>query len=134
MSEFNAAVGLLQLEYFEYVTRERANRDQLYRERLKGTQGLKMVTPVGQVKRNYAYVPVLVTPDYPESRDALYQVIQHDIYGRRYFYPRTEFPKYRSIYDEECVRFPVASAISRQVICLPLYPDLPVDEIDRVVM
>lgn len=134
MSEFNAAVGLLQLEYFEYVTRERAHRDQLYRERLEGTQGLEVVTPVGQVKRNYAYFPVLVTPDYPESRDALYQrLIQHDIYGRRYFYPLVpEFPKYRSTHHKECDRFPVASAISRQVICLPLYPDLPVDEIERI--
>lgn len=134
MSEFNAAVGLLQLKYFDYVTAQRRRIDNLYRERLGAAEGLKLVAPAGQFARNYAYFPILVQKEHPESRDALYsRLIENGISGRRYFYPLIpEFPAYKTSELNVQERFPVAFAASRQIICLPLYPDLPLDEVERI--
>lgn len=134
ISEFNAAVGLLQLKYFDYVTEQRRRIDSLYRERLGAVPGLRLVAPAGQHARNYAYFPIMVGKDYPQSRDALYsRLFENGIYGRRYFYPLvTEFPAYKTSDLNVQERFPVAFAKSRQIICLPLYPDLPFDEVERI--
>ena len=134
MSEFNAAVGLLQLKYFNEVNRRRGDIDRLYRERLANVSGLQLLSPAGQVVRNYAYFPILVTAEYPESRDDLYRRLRgHGINGRRYFYPLIpEFPPYKSSGLLASERFPVSFGASRQVICLPLYPDLALDEVERI--
>ena len=53
---------------------------------------------------------------------------------RRYFYPLiSEFPMYRGLPSAASSNLPNASRLSRQVLCLPIYPALTDDEVDRVV-
>ena len=65
---------------------------------------------------NYAYFPILVQPDYPLSRDALYQKLkEHGIYARRYFYPLiSDFPMYRGMPSAQRGNLPVATAAAQQ--------------------
>jgi dTDP-4-amino-4,6-dideoxygalactose transaminase len=84
---------------------------------------------------NYAYFPILVHPDYPISRDELYQKM-HDngIYARRYFYPLiSDFPMYRGMPSAAHANLPVAKRVAEQVICLPIYPDLASAQVDAIV-
>lgn len=135
MSEFNAALGLLQLQYVDQALSRRQEVDQLYRELLRTVPGIRCMNRVGQLVANYAYFPILVEDNYPLSRDALYEELAaHNILGRRYFYPLiAEFPMYRQIPSGRRENLPVAYESSRRVICLPMYPELTDEQIQKVV-
>jgi dTDP-4-amino-4,6-dideoxygalactose transaminase len=134
MSEFNAALGLLQLESIDGVLEERRLIDQRYRAGLADVPGIRCLQSAGELRSNYAYFPILVQPDYPLERDALYQKFRDQgIYVRRYFYPLiSDFPMYRGLPSAAHGNLPVARKMAAQILCLPIYPGLPHEQIDRV--
>ena len=83
---------------------------------------------------NSAYFPILVNRDYPISRDDLYQAMKdRGIHPRRYFYPLiSEFPMYRGLPSAHRDNLPHATEAARKVLCLPIYPDLPLDIVDEI--
>lgn len=135
MSEFNAALGLLQLKYVDAAIARRGEIDKRYREGLTGVDGIHCVGLAGEKVPNYAYFPILVEPDYPLSRDALNDRLRDlGIFARRYFYPLiSEFSMYRGLPSANCYQLPVATRVSRQVLCLPIYPDLDLDTVDEII-
>jgi dTDP-4-amino-4,6-dideoxygalactose transaminase len=135
MSEFNAALGLLQLKGIDQALEKRRAIDARYRLGLADVAGIRCVRSAGETRSNYAYFPVLVQPDYPLSRDALYQKFRdQNIYVRRYFYPLiSDFPMYRGLPSAAHHNLPVARQVAQQVLCLPIYPGLPHDQVDRVI-
>ncbi len=135
MHEFSAALGLLQLKHIDQALSRRREIDQRYRERLKDVPGVTCLGQSGQVVANYAYFPILVGPDYPLERDALYaRLREHEIYGRRYFYPLiSDFPMYRGLPSAQRKNLPVATTAAQQVLCLPIYPALGEKDVDRIV-
>lgn len=126
MSEFNAALGLLQLNYIDEAIARRAAIDALYRKLLAGVPGLRCVNDNGETVRNYGYFPILIEPGYELSRDALYDKLKaHGYHARRYFYPLiSDFPMYRGLPSARCENLPMATQIAKQVLCLPIYPTL----------
>ncbi|GLC94533.1 aminotransferase [Cupriavidus sp. TA19] len=134
MSEVNAAFGLLQLKYIDQALARRAEIAGLYRDLLKGTEGIHCLLDAGERVANHAYFPILVEPEYALSRDALYQRLrEHDIYARRYFYPLiADFPMYRNLPSAHPGNLPVASAAAQQVLCLPIYPDLQNAQVEAI--
>lgn len=135
MSEVNAAFGLLQLKHIDRALARRREIDSIYREKLMGIKGIRLVEDAGQVKANYSYFPILVETDYPLSRDELYlKLKEKHIFARRYFYPLiSEFPMYRGMPSAQRSNLPVASEVAEKVLCLPIYPDLGECELDRVI-
>lgn len=135
MSEFNAALGLLQLQHVQEAIGKRRALDQLYRERLAAVPGIEPLGAVPGVEPNYSYFPVLVRPEHGRSRDALYQALrEHQIFTRRYFFPLlSDFPMYRGLPSARRENLPVASAAADQVLCLPIYPDMDPAVVDRVI-
>jgi dTDP-4-amino-4,6-dideoxygalactose transaminase len=134
MSEFNAALGLLQLKHIDRALEARRVIDAAYRNRLRGVKGIHCLQDAGEARANYAYFPILVRPDYPISRDDLNQRLRDvGIFPRRYFYPLiSEFPMYRGLPSAHRENLPVASAAAQQVLCLPIYPDLPLAVVDEI--
>ena len=134
MSEFNAALGLLQLKYIDQTIMLRKKIDTAYRERLKAVKGIYCLNAAGEKVANYAYFPILVRSDYPLSRDSLYQKLKDaNIHPRRYFYPLiSEFPMYRGLPSACRENLPVATAAAQQVLCLPIYPDLEMTLVDEI--
>lgn len=126
MSELNASLGLLQLKHIDRAIERRQEIDAIYRSQLDGIKGLKCVQDTGESRQNHSYFPILIDSDFPISRDDLYDVLKkHNIYARRYFYPLiSEFPMYRGLPSAHASNLPHATAASRQVLCLPIYPDL----------
>jgi len=138
MSEFNAALGLLQLRYVDEAIARRKEIDLAYRAKLEGVKGIKCLADAGEMVANYAYFPILVQSDYELSRDELYlKLKENGIHPRRYFYPLiSDFPMYRSLPSARASNLPVASESALQILCLPIYPDLEmsvVDEITRLI-
>jgi dTDP-4-amino-4,6-dideoxygalactose transaminase len=134
MSEFNAALGLLQLKGIDAAIQRRKAIDARYRAGLTGVDGIQCMPGAGGTVSNYAYFPVLVHADYPLSRDALYQKLQDNgVYARRYFYPLiSDFPMYREMPSAAHSNLPVARKVASEVICLPIYPALSDAQVDFV--
>jgi dTDP-4-amino-4,6-dideoxygalactose transaminase len=134
MSEFNAALGLLQLEGIDAAIAKRAAIDERYRAGLKRVPGIRCLQPADEQRSNYSYFPILVQPDYPLTRDALYQKFRdNNIIVRRYFFPLiSDFPMYRGLPSAAHENLPVARKIAQQVLCLPIYPGLSDGDVDRI--
>jgi dTDP-4-amino-4,6-dideoxygalactose transaminase len=132
MNEFQAALGLLQLGRFEATLARRAAVAMRYRERLAGVPGLRCVPRASVARDNHAYFPILVDEGFAPGRDGLYEHLKrHGVLARRYFYPLiTEFPMYRD--HATSAYLPVAHDVARRILCLPIYPDLTQDEVDRI--
>ena len=134
MSEFNAALGLLQLQHIDQALTRRKEIDATYRELLKGVKGLRCLQGAGETRANYAYFPILVDADYPLGRDALFEKLRdHNIFARRYFFPLiSDFPMYRGLPSASRDNLPVATAAAQQVLCLPIYPALEMAQIEMI--
>lgn len=135
MSEINAAFGLLQLQYIDNALESRQKINDLYRLHLEGIFGISCVNSSGEQASNYAYFPILVEDAFPISRDELYQCFKDaNIFARRYFYPLiSEFPMYRGLQSSAPENLPIANRIAQQVICLPIYPTLPEEDVLKIV-
>lgn len=135
MSEINAAFGLLQLQHIDKAMARRRQIDIFYREQLKDVKGIRIIEEGSQTVANYSYFPILVEPDYPLSRDGLYQKFRDfNIFTRRYFYPLiSEFPMYRGMSSAQRNNLSVATTASEKVLCLPIYPALEQDEMSKII-
>ena len=135
MNEFQAALGLLQLRHVDQAIAARCAIDQRYRMALADVTGLQCLSIADGVKPNCGYFPVLVGSDFPLSRDQLYDEFRrHDIHVRRYFFPLiSNLPMYRGFASAAPANLPVATRIAKRVLCLPIYPDLDVDTVDRII-
>jgi len=134
MSEIMAAFGLLQLQGIDAALHKRQTIDARYRAALADVKGITCL-PVREGRANYAYFPILVGPEYPLSRDTLYERLrEHGIYARRYFYPLiSDFPMYRGMPSAAPENLPVAKAAAERVICLPIHPALGAEDVDAVI-
>jgi dTDP-4-amino-4,6-dideoxygalactose transaminase len=134
MNELSAAVGLLQLKYVDEDLRSRKEVDEAYRFRLRGIDGIRCVASSGERRSNYAYFPILVEDDYVLTRDELWQLLKESgILARRYFFPLiSDFPTYRCLPSANPANLPVASKLSREVLCLPIYPSLESSVVDEL--
>lgn len=132
MSEFNAALGLVQLDHFDHVRTERARVDAMYRELLSNVDGVDCLPIPPGVEPNFSYFPVLIRPSFRLSRDRLVEALKaQNIYSRRYFYPLlSSLAMYRQIASAAPSNLPVATEIANQILCLPIYPDL--REVDQL--
>ena len=135
MSELNAAMGLLQLKDIDVAIAKRQKIDAYYRAALADVKGIHCLSDAGETVANYAYFPILVRPEYPLSRDALFaRLRENGIVARRYFYPLiSDFPMYRGLPSAARSGLPVARQAADQVICLPIYPTLEPENQQRVI-
>lgn len=135
MSEVNAAFGLLQLKDVDAAIARRKEIDANYREGLKDVKGITCLNGGDIEGLNYSYFPILVQPEYPLSRDELYEKLKtNKIFSRRYFFPLiSDFPMYRSMPSSRQENIPIAKDASSKVLCLPIYPDLTFNDQKNVI-
>lgn len=134
MNEIQAAYGLLQLKYFDTVIDARKYITEKYRKGLKDIEGVRFLEEPEGVDCNYSYFPVFIDEkELGSTRDDVFEALKtHNIFARRYFYPLiSEFPTYRGLPSAKGLF--IAEEMSRQVICLPLYPDLPDEVVETVI-
>lgn len=135
LSEFNAALGLLQLRGHKDAVRKRKAIADYYCQRLANAKGIHCLPDSGEAEANFGYFPILVMPEYPLARDELYKKFRGaSIYVRRYFYPLiSDHPMYRSLPSAVHENLPNARAAASRVVCLPMSSNLTKDDAERVV-
>ena len=124
-SELHAAMGLCVLPRVPELIEKRKAVCDLYDELLDHSALKHPVVPHG-TEYNYAYYPVVFASE--EQLLAVRAALNaQGIFPRRYFYPALSRLPYL-----ESRAMPVAESVSRRVLCLPLYPDLPPGNVAQI--
>lgn len=125
-SEFHAAMGLANLKYIDQISKKRKELTKKYDENLKNFKAYRPKWHEGS-ENNCSYYPIVV-----ESEELLHKcndlLKTYEIFTRRYFYPSLadSLPYLSHEY------LPVTDEVSKKVLCLPLYYDLTLEEVDLI--
>ena len=133
MNEFCAAMGICNLRHVDEMIGQRKQVVCRYRENLEGVEGIQLNPVQKEVHPNYSYFPVIFDEKiFGASRNEVMEKLwENDIGARKYFYPLTSlFDCFHGKFDGNAT--PVALHISRRVLTLPLYPELSLQEVDRI--
>jgi dTDP-4-amino-4,6-dideoxygalactose transaminase len=121
MNEFEAAMGLCVLDEIENAIALRKIIYDRYISELDGYVAFQKTSSESSL--NYSYFPIIFNTEelLLEVQSKLGQV---NIFPRRYFYPSLDSLSY----IEPKQFSPVSRAISKRIMCLPIYPGLTTDE------
>lgn len=124
-SEFHAALGLVNLKYIEQILEKRKKITQRYESKLQDKINFPKWNE--QATKNYCFFPALFT-----SQEQLIEVKnlleEHNIYTRRYFYPSLS----SALPYLEPRHLEITEDISKRNLCLPIYYDLSLKDVDRI--
>ena len=132
LDEFRAAMGICNLKRIDECIDARKKVYERYVERLKDYAGIRLCAVQADVTANYGYFPVCFNVQQcGKTRDEIYTALKsHDIFARKYFYPAiNDLPCYRDCAGPET---PIAHDVSMNVLTLPIYEGLPMEEVDRI--
>jgi dTDP-4-amino-4,6-dideoxygalactose transaminase len=133
MNELQAAMGLCNLDSINEKMQSRRKLCEQYRGKLEdaGVQFQEITAS----KYNYGYMPICFQDK--RKRDEFFNdTATTEIYTRKYFYPLTanhDYFRAKSVNLVEKYGLKRASDISNRVLCLPLYPDLEIAVVDKIV-
>lgn len=132
MNEFQAAMGICNLKHIDDEIESRKQAFLRYTERLTNVNGLKVLPVTDTIKQNYAYYPLLVDEvKFGLNRDALCKKLEASgIMARKYFYPLVSENK--EFKEDLTISTPKAKHFSQNVMCLPLYAHLSIQDVDRI--
>ncbi|MEK5071455.1 DegT/DnrJ/EryC1/StrS family aminotransferase [Sporosarcina sp. FSL K6-1508] len=125
-SEFHAAMGLCNLKYIDQIMEKRKVIADTYDARLLKHFVRPSISK--SVDYNYAYYPIIFETE--QELVAVKEALdKKNIQARRYFYPTlNELPYLQSYYP--CFN---SEDISNRVLCLPLYSDLNIKDVERII-
>lgn len=125
MTEFNAAMGLTNLNYINQIIEERKKLSYIYDENLK--EIVTRLESIEGLEYNYIYYPIILKNE-EETLNIIKELNENDINPRRYFYPSLNTLKY----IEDKGKCPISEDISKRILCLPLYNGLKEEEILKI--
>jgi dTDP-4-amino-4,6-dideoxygalactose transaminase len=135
MQEFSAILGL---ESIKTVDEQVANRNRIveaFRKRLSQLPGVSFQVIKPGNLCSYKDLSIVIEPRaFGMSRDMLYDALtQENIQCRKYFYPPVhEYEAYAAYGREYQGKLPVTDAVSRNILCLPLYSYMDDPIIDKI--
>ncbi len=125
-SEFHAAMGLINLDYIAQINQKRKVLTERYDDKLK-TLKARRPSWHNNSSNNYAYYPIVF-----ENEELMLKCMEYlksnEIYTRRYFYPSLA----STLPYLEHQNFEITDKIAKCVLCLPMYPDLSLEEVDLI--
>ena len=128
MSEFNAALGITQLKYYQDTYIKRLEIAGRYNEEFSCLDNIEIPNMLKSNYYNYSYYPILISRELNITvQYILHQLEKKGIYAKRYYYPL--LIENKSMHN----KFHNASDISERILCLPLYPNLTKNDQQRVI-
>lgn len=113
MIEFSAAMGILNLKYFDENRNKEKELYYTYLEELKNNKYIKFQKINGEI--NYSYFPVIFNSENVKKR-AIQKLNKSFIYPKEYFKPSLEV-----VFSEKgTINCPIAYDYSNRVLCLPM--------------
>lgn len=133
MNEFCAAMGLCNLRHLSEEIEKRRKVAERYSKGLSKIRGIGLCTAPGNIETNYAYYPVTFLDESNATRNEAHERLSaNGISARKYFYPLvSDYACYRQRFSS--LGTPIAKQVANRILTLPMYADLPLDEVDRIV-
>jgi dTDP-4-amino-4,6-dideoxygalactose transaminase len=125
-SEFHAAMGLANLKHIKIIHEKRKAISQRYKKNLEGLE-IRYQVWHEKSENNYAYFPIIFNND-NVMHDCIRELNAHEIFTRRYFYPSLANTLPYLPYQ----KMEVTDDVSKRILCLPLYTDLTLEEVDLI--
>lgn len=125
-SELHAAMGLVNLNHIDDIIEKRKLLTERYQKMLKHVKGF---TPQWhqEANHNYAYFPVVFESEALTLK--CFEALKgKEIFARRYFYPSLA----KTLPYLPGGEFEITDDISKRILCLPLYYDLSVEEVNMI--
>jgi dTDP-4-amino-4,6-dideoxygalactose transaminase len=135
MNELQAALGRVVLRHVEAERARRANIAAIYRQRLAGVPGLRLVSMPNGARDSHQYLILRVdTRAAGCSRDALQARLKRfNIVTRKYFHPLcSQYGCYRHLPSAHPENLPNAHRVAAEVLSLPYYGGLSDDDLHRI--
>ncbi len=135
MMDIQAALGLRQLGKVRRFNAARRERAQRYAERLADVDAIRPlgVVPYPHVHAWHLYIVRLDTERAGISRDDLIsELARRGVAAGLHFTPVHEHAYFREKYDIAPGLLPATERVGEEILSLPLYPLLPLDDVDRV--
>jgi dTDP-4-amino-4,6-dideoxygalactose transaminase len=132
MNEFQASMGLCNLENIDERISFRKIIYEYYQKHLKSNNNIRFQKIIAS-KYNYSYMPICFADK--EQRDLIYsELIKNGIKPRKYFYPLTaNFDYFDNDKNNNKHEIMSASCISNKILCLPIYFDLRMDDVNKII-
>lgn len=125
-SEFHAAMGIVNLNHIDEIKNKRQQIANRYDEKLQGFNHYRPKWYANSANNN-SYYPIII-----ECEELLLkckEVLQlNEIGTRRYFYPSLA----SALPYLEPTEMPITDNISKRILCLPMYHDLTLEEVDHI--
>jgi dTDP-4-amino-4,6-dideoxygalactose transaminase len=131
MNEAEAAMGLLQLKYLDQNIIKREKIFQIYKENLKEINNVRALDIPDNIEYNYAYFPLFFKEGLNKREKVYNDLYKNNIYCRKYWYPLIS--SYDTYKNDDKMDLSTSEELSNSVLCLPIYPDLNDQNIDRIV-
>jgi perosamine synthetase len=129
MSNITAALGISQLEKIDKLIEMRRKNARYLTRELEQVKGITVPLPPESYHHVYQMYSVRVNP---ERRDELIMYLaKKGIMTKVYFSPVHLTHLYKNELKYAC-KLPVTEEISRQVLTLPMYPSLTIEEMDYI--
>jgi dTDP-4-amino-4,6-dideoxygalactose transaminase len=123
MNEFQAAMGLCNLrEIFQIIS----TRKMVYERYIGNLPKSILLEPIAAASLNYSYFPVLLDSENTVLR-VQGKLKAQAVNTRRYFFPPLNRLNY--VKSSPC---PVAEDVTNRVLCLPIFSDLSLEDVDRI--
>jgi dTDP-4-amino-4,6-dideoxygalactose transaminase len=128
MNEFQAAMGLCNLETITEDIQKRSQIHKTYVEGLSDFSPVRLLPNEDKVKANHSYLPILLKDK--ATRDILHEKLQeYNVFSRKYFYPLcNDF----SCYGSNSEATPIGKGVSDTVLCLPMYSELDLSVVKQI--
>ena len=122
MNEAEAAMGILQLKYFNKNIHKRRKIFDIYNQAFSKAQGIELLKFPKKIEYNFAYYPIFIKKG-QQARDQIHKKLNdNDVVCRKYWYPLiTKHDIYKSFKHRNT---PNAQKLSESILCLPIFPDL----------
>jgi dTDP-4-amino-4,6-dideoxygalactose transaminase len=128
LDTLQAAVLSVKLKYIDEALKRREEIANLYKERLNDCEYIKLPKVKGDQKQVYYVFNILA-----EKRDELAEYLKKNEIGYSIYYPMPlHLQKAFEYLGYKTGDFPIAERVSKEIIALPIYPEITVNEIEYV--
>ena len=131
LSEMHAALALVAFDYLEERVEHRNQVAERYQELLDAVPGLGFQSVRPGDRSSYKDFTILVGDDFGCSRDQVVAALDSEgVSTRKYYSPPVH--RQHAYADLPSRLLPVTDALGDEVISLPIWSHLPLDDVDRV--
>lgn len=134
MNEAQAAVGLINLRHVDAEREKRRKIVDAYKENLADIPGIRVFEIPDEVRNSYQYFVIRIGKEFGRSRDEVHENLKtYNVFTRKYFYPLcSDYSCYKQLPSSNPENLPVARKIVKEVLCLPLYGGLPLEDVKKI--